>query len=96
MINSAYTIDALYTVGMTKEADMILDAMQKRQKNGVFANGGGFQNGFVDRMGLGAEVYDWKGGTAGYEGNLVYCWIYLHFDVKKGIFAWELNRVIET
>ena len=71
--NTAYLLDAFYYVGMTKQADMILDSMLKRQKECVFPNGGGFQNGFVDRMGYGAEVFDWTGGTAGYEGCLVYC-----------------------
>jgi len=76
--NTAYTIDALYTVGMTQQADLILDAMLKRQKEGVFPNGGGFQNGFVDHMGYGAEVFDWNGNPAGYEGHLVYCWAFIH------------------
>lgn len=83
VINTAFTLDALYTVGMTQQADMILDAMLKRQKEGVFPNGGGFQNGFVDQMGLGAEVFDWKGGTAGYEGHLVYNWNFLHAMLRK-------------
>jgi hypothetical protein len=81
--NTAYLLDAMYIVGMTQQADMILDAMLKRQKEGAFANGGGFQNGFVDRMGYGAEVFDWEGGTAGYEGYLVYCWNFLHSMLRK-------------
>ena len=81
--NTAFTLDALYKVGMTQQADMILDAMLKRQKEGVFPNGGGFQNGFVDHMGYGAEVFDWKGGTAGYEGHLVYSWNFLHSMLRK-------------
>ena len=81
--NTAYLLDALYITGMTQQADMILDAMLKRQKEGVFPNGGGFQNGFIDNMGLGAEVFDWKGGTAGYEGHLVYCWNFLHAMLRK-------------
>jgi hypothetical protein len=81
--NTAYLLDALYIVGMTQQADLILDAMLKRQKEGAYPNGGGFQNGFVDKMGLGAEVYDWKGGTAGYEGHLVYCWNFLHSMLRK-------------
>ena len=76
--NASFTLDALYATGMTEEADMILDAMLKRQKEGVFPNGGGFQNGFVDNMGYGAEVFDWKGEPAGYEGHLVYSWAFLH------------------
>jgi hypothetical protein len=81
--NTAYLIDALYIVGMTQQADLIIDAMLKRQKEGVYPNGGGFQNGFVDHMGFGAEVFDWKGGTAGYEGHLVYCWNFLHSMLRK-------------
>ncbi len=83
MSNTAYTLDALYMVGMTQQADIILDAMLKRQKEGDFPNGGGFQNGFVDRMGYGAEVFDWKGDPAGYEGHLVYCWSFLHSMLRK-------------
>ncbi len=83
VINTTYTLDALYTVGMTQQADMILDAMLKRQCQGVFPNGGGFQNGFVDSMGFGAEVFDWNGKAAGYEGHLVYCWSFLHSLLRR-------------
>jgi hypothetical protein len=76
--NTSYLLNALYMVGMKRQADMILKAMLKRQNDGVFSNGGGFQNGFVDHMGGGAEVFDWKGNPAGYEGHLVYCWAFLH------------------
>ena len=76
--NTSYLLNALYMVGMDRQADMILDAMLKRQYEGAFPNGGGFQNGFVDRMGAGAEVFDWDGNPAGYEGHLVYCWSFLH------------------
>jgi hypothetical protein len=65
--NTAYLLDALCVVGMDQQADMILDAMILRQKEGAFPNGGGFQNGFIDRIGYGAEVYDWNGNPAGYE-----------------------------
>lgn len=92
--NTAYTIDAFYAVGMTQQADMILDAMLKRQKEGVFPNGGGFQNGFVDHMGYGAEVYDWKGDPAGYEGYLIYCWNFLHSMLRKEPAL--RNRILET
>ncbi len=85
--NTSYLLDALYIVGMTQQADMILDAMIKRQKEGVFRNGGGFQNGFVDRFGFGAEVFDWNGAPAGYEGHLVYCWSFLHSMLRKEIVA---------
>lgn len=76
--NTSYLLNALYMTGMKAEADLILNAMLGRQQRGVFRNGGGFQNGFVDRMGLGAEVFDWNGNPAGYEGHLVYCWAFLH------------------
>ncbi|MCX6361716.1 MAG: hypothetical protein NT029_18070 [Armatimonadetes bacterium] len=76
--NTSYLLNALYQVGMRREADMILDAMLKRQADGAFPNGGGFQNGFVDQMGGGAEVVDWNGKPEGYEGHLVYCWAFLH------------------
>jgi hypothetical protein len=76
--NTSYLLNALYQVGMRRQADMILDAMLKRQADGAFPNGGGFQNGFVDQMGGGAEVFDWNGKPEGYEGHLVYCWAFLH------------------
>lgn len=76
--NTSYLLDAMYRLGMKREADKILDAMLKRQQEGAFPNGGGFQNGFADRMGRGAEVFDWNGNPAGYEGHLVYCWAFLH------------------
>ncbi len=75
--NAGIFLDGLYTSGMTQQADMILDAMLKRQKEGFFPNGGGFQNGFVDRSGQGAEFMDWQGNPTGYEGHLVYSWAFL-------------------
>ncbi|MEG3656763.1 amylo-alpha-1,6-glucosidase [Arenibacter palladensis] len=81
--NTSYTLDALYTAGMTQQADMILDAMLERQKEGTYPNGGGFQNGFVDRMGFGAEFFDWQGNPVGYEGHLVYSWSFLHSMLRK-------------
>ena len=81
--NTSCTLDALYCVGMTEQADMILNAMLKRQKEGVFPNGGGFQNGFVDKYPMGGEIYDWQGNTAGYEGYLVYCWTFLQSLLYK-------------
>ena len=76
--NTSYLLNALYITGMREQAGLILEAMLKRQQDGVFPNGGGFQNGFVDHMGKGAEVFDWQGNPAGYEGHLVYCWAFLH------------------
>jgi hypothetical protein len=83
--NTSYLLDALYTVEMTQKADMILDAMLKRQKEGVFPNGGGFQNGFVDKPSSGAEFFDWEGNPTGYEGHLVYSWGFLHSMLRKEI-----------
>jgi len=80
--NTSYLLDALYTV---QKADMILDAMLKRQKEGVFPNGGGFQNGFVDKPSSGAEFFDWEGNPTGYEGHLVYSWGFLHSMLRKEI-----------
>lgn len=78
VFNTAVFIDALYIVKMDRQADMILDSMLHRQQTGAFPNGGGFQNGFVDRMGYGAEVFDWSGNPAGYEGHLIYNYSFLH------------------
>ena len=71
---------------MTAEADRILDAMLRRQRDGVFPNGGGFQNGIIDRYPDGAEFFTWDGKTAGYEGHLVYSWTWLHaLFVRRGV-----------
>jgi hypothetical protein len=83
VFNTTCTLDALYTVGMTQQADMILDAMLMRQKEGVFANGGGFQNGMSRGRPQGAEFFDWEGNTTGYEGHLVYSWGFLHSMLRK-------------
>jgi len=81
--NASWLIDGLYRAGMVDQANTILDAMLARQRDGAFPNGGGFQNGFVDKMGLGAEVFDWEGRPAGYEGHLVYCWAFLQSLLLK-------------
>jgi hypothetical protein len=78
MVSDAYYfMSALHIVGEEEKADAILHAMLKRQVEGVFANGGGFQNGVIDRYPHGAEFYDWKGNTCGYEGHLVYSFTFL-------------------
>jgi hypothetical protein len=51
--------------------------MLQRQHTGVFPHGGGFQNGVINRMPEGAEFFDWSGNTCGYEGHLVYSWMFL-------------------
>ncbi len=75
--NASWLVDGLHRAGMVDQANTILHAMLARQERGVFSNGGGFQNGFIDKMGHGAEVFDWEGRPAGYEGHLVYCWAFL-------------------
>ncbi len=51
--------------------------MLRRQSEGVFPNGGGFQNGVINKYPQGAEFFDWDGNTCGYEGHLVYSWTFL-------------------
>lgn len=75
--NAGLFLAANWVAGHTDRANMVQDAMLKRQVDGFFPNGGGFQNGFVDRYPEGAEFYDWEGNTCGYEGHLVYSWIFL-------------------
>ncbi len=65
--NTYFFLAANYTAGATERADMVLKAMLDRQERGVFPNGGGFQNGFVDRYPHGAEFFDWEGNTCAYE-----------------------------
>ncbi|MBX3255565.1 MAG: hypothetical protein KF862_15630 [Chitinophagaceae bacterium] len=91
--NTSCTLDALYCVGMTEQADMVLNAMLERQRRGVFPNGGGFQNGFVDKYPNGGEIYDWSGNTAGYEGHLVYCWTFLQSLLYKDLALRKLRDV---
>ena len=84
--NTSYLLAALYAAGLNERADRILDAMLRRQRDGVFANGGGFQNGVINRGPEGAEFYDWKGKTCGYEGHLVYSWTWLQaLFAREGI-----------
>ena len=75
--NASFALVASYIVGREERADMILDAMLQRQQEGVFPNGGGFQNGVINRYPEGAEFFDWQGNTCGYEGHLVYSWAFL-------------------
>jgi hypothetical protein len=85
--NTSYWLNALYLCGMTADADRILDAMLRRQCDGVFPNGGGFQNGIIDRYPDGAEFFTWDGKTAGYEGHLVYSWTWLHaLFAREGLY----------
>jgi hypothetical protein len=75
--NTYYFLAANQIVGRTERAGKVLAAMLDRQEKGVFPNGGGFQNGFVDRYPDGAEFMDWEGNTCGYEGHLIYSWAFL-------------------
>jgi hypothetical protein len=75
--DAVHFMTALYIVGEREKADRILGAMLDRQVRGVFPNGGGFQNGVVDKYPLGAEFYDWNGNTCGYEGHLTYSFSFL-------------------
>lgn len=75
--NTSYWLIANNIVGRQERADMVMNAMLKRQKEGVFFNGGGFQNGIIDRAGEGAEFMTWDGEPCGYEGFLVYSWTWL-------------------
>jgi hypothetical protein len=75
--DAVYFITALNIVGERDRADRILNAMLERQSRGVFANGGGFQNGVVNAYPQGAEFYTWDGKTCGYEGHLTYSFSFL-------------------
>jgi hypothetical protein len=82
--------------GFTVEADRVLDAMLRRQREGVFRNGGGFQNGIVDRYPDGAEFFAWDGKTAGYEGHLVYSWTWLHaLFAREGVYESKLLQPLQ-
>jgi hypothetical protein len=61
--NTSYLLNALYAVGMSDQADMILDAMLARQSKGIYPNGGAFQNGFRDCMGGAAQRSTTGAGT---------------------------------
>jgi hypothetical protein len=75
--NTYYFLVSSLTVNAKQRYDKVMTAMLDRQEKGVFPNGGGFQNGFVDKLPLGAEFYDWQGNTCGYEGHLIYSWAFL-------------------
>ena len=57
--------------------------MLARQGQPVFPNGGSFQNGIVNAPTQGAEFFDWKGNTTGYEGHLVYSWFFLQATLTQ-------------
>jgi hypothetical protein len=85
--NTSFWLAASYIAGRRERADAVLDAMLARQRDGVFPNGGGFQNGVIDRYPDGAEFFDWAGRTCGYEGHLVYSWTWLHaLFVREGAY----------
>jgi hypothetical protein len=72
-----YWLNACYYAGRPEWADPILYAMVERQAKPIFANGGSFQNGVINKQPEGAEFYNWQGETCGYEGYLVYSWSFL-------------------
>lgn len=85
--NTSFWLAANYIAGRRERADKVLDAMLERQRKGVFFNGGGFQNGVIDRYPDGAEFFDWSGQTCGYEGHLVYSWAWLQaMFVREGMY----------
>jgi hypothetical protein len=61
-------LQAHYMLGEDEHADAIIRAMLRRQNEGAYPNGGGFQNGIVNHYPKGAEVTNWQGKTCGYEG----------------------------
>ncbi len=75
--DAVHFITALFMVGENEKAGRILHAMLDRQKRGVFPNGGAFQNGVIDAYPQGAEFFDWRGNTCGYEGHLTYSFSFL-------------------
>ncbi|HPN35692.1 MAG TPA: hypothetical protein PK843_14345 [bacterium] len=72
-----YWLNACYFAQKPELADPVLRAMVKRQSRPVFANGGSFQNGVINKQPEGAEFYNWQGEVCGYEGYLVYSWSFL-------------------
>ena len=62
--HSLHFIDALYLVGETERADMVLKAMLERQQRGEF------QNGVTDAAMQGIDWTTWDGKPSGYEGYL--------------------------
>jgi len=88
---------ANYLVEEKAKADHILRAMLKRQSRGVFPNGGGFQNGIVNRDGFGAEFFTWEGEPCGYEGYLVYSFSFLQAVLlRQPEFRARLYRPLRT
>lgn len=69
--------DGLVESTHSGKAGTLLQQMLGRQVRGVFPNGGGFQNGVVDRIPDGAEFYTWDGKPCGYEGYLTYSFSFL-------------------
>jgi len=75
--NTYYFLTASLMTNANNRYNKVMKAMLYRQEKGVFPNGGGFQNGFVDKLPFGAEFYDWQGTPCGYEGHLIYSWAFL-------------------
>lgn len=70
-------LNAHFRLGQKESVQPQLAAMVGRQGKPVYANGGSFQNGIINRPGEGAEFFDWEGKTSGYEGHLVYSFFFL-------------------
>lgn len=94
--DAVYFITALHIVGEGTKGDRILQAMVKRQEQGVFPNGGSFQNGVVNRYPQGAEFFTWSGKTCGYEGHLTYSFSFLQAVLlREAAFRTRLLRPLQ-
>lgn len=88
---------AHYKLGEDRHADAILRAMLRRQTEGAWPNGGGFQNGFVDSYPHGAEAVDWEGNPCGYEGYMAETFVYLQAVLlREPLFSQRLYRTLKN
>ena len=95
--DAVYFITAMHIVGEGDKGDKVLQAMLDRQQKGVFANGGGFQNGVINKYPLGAEFFTWDGQTCGYEGHLTYSFSFLQaVFLREPAFRAHLFRPLLT
>jgi hypothetical protein len=82
MTDQIWWLDAHARLGLGAHVQPQLSAMVARQAKPVFSNGGSFQNGITNQIGKGAEFFTWTGEPTGYEGHLVYSWLFL-----QGVFT---------
>lgn len=75
--DQVHWFNANFRMGFADKVRPHLAAMVARQSKPVFPNGGSFQNGVVNQQPKGAEFYTWTGETCGYEGHLVYSFLFL-------------------